>query len=303
MTERKISALLIAGPTASGKSHFALRAAERLGGVLINADSMQVYRDLRVLTARPSVADEARVPHFLFGHIDGALNYSVGRYIEEVASVLAQLRNENVLPIFAGGSGLYFKALTQGLSEMPRVSAPVRAEWRAQAETMPVASLHAELAARDPIMAARVTANRSAAHFACPRSLHGDRAEPGFFSVCKVKAAARYRNLRRDLSCARAGRTESSNRPPLRRDDGIWCLGRSRGASLSRTRPEIAVMRALGVPQLLEYIEGRTGLNTAIENAKRDTRAYPKRQFTFARNQLTGFRWLAPNDVTAQLAL
>src|SRR3954451_25116741 len=102
-------AVLIAGSTASGKSALALALAERLGGVIINADSMQVYRDLKIITARPSADEEARVPHRLYGHVDAAENYSVGRWLRDAAAVLADEEAAGRLPIFVGGTGLYFK--------------------------------------------------------------------------------------------------------------------------------------------------------------------------------------------------
>ena len=113
MKHRK--AVLIAGPTASGKSALALALAEQIGGTIVNADSMQVYRDLRVITARPTPDEEARVPHRLYGHVDAAENYSVGRWLADVRPVLDEVRAAGRVPILIGGTGLYFKALTQGL--------------------------------------------------------------------------------------------------------------------------------------------------------------------------------------------
>ena len=296
MAKREISALLIAGPTASGKSHLALRAAERLGGVLINTDSMQVYRDLRILTARPNAADEARATHVLFGHIDGGVNYSVGRYIEDAASALARLRDENALPIFVGGTGLYFKALTQGLSDMPRVSEQVRAEWRARADNMSVAALHAELTARDPIMAARLQPTDPQRILRALEVFTETGQSLAFFQSAKSKPlldmetcaaiflAPERAALKVAIDCRFDAMMESGAL------DEVTALGR-RGLA-----PTLPAMRALGVPQLLGYIDGRADLETAIENAKRDTRAYAKRQFTFARNQLTAFQWVAPES-------
>src|SRR6202142_1808069 len=117
----KPTAILIAGPTASGKSALALALAEKIGGVIVNADSMQVYRDLRVITARPSRAEEERVPHRLYGHVDAAENYSVGRWCRDVGSVLVKIAGEGRTPILVGGTGLYFKALTSGLAAVPPV--------------------------------------------------------------------------------------------------------------------------------------------------------------------------------------
>ena len=122
--------ILIAGPTASGKSGLALRLAEHLGGVVINADSMQVYRELRILTARPGPEEEARVPHALYGFVPGSESYSAGRYAADVSRVLEDARREDRRPIIVGGTGLYFKTLTEGLSPIPAVSEDVRAHWR-----------------------------------------------------------------------------------------------------------------------------------------------------------------------------
>src|SRR5436853_5176879 len=115
---RQPEAILIAGPTASGKSALALALAERLGGTIINADSMQVYRDLRVITARPKPEEEARVPHRLYGHVDATENYSAGRWLADVAPVLNEVHAMGRVPILVGGTGLYFKALTRGLSSV-----------------------------------------------------------------------------------------------------------------------------------------------------------------------------------------
>ena len=118
-SQENSKAVLIAGPTASGKSALALELAQKAGGVVINTDSMQVYRDLRVITARPTPAEQARVPHRLYGHVDAAVNFSAGSWVADAALVLAEVRAQNRLPIFTGGSGLYFKALTHGLSAVP----------------------------------------------------------------------------------------------------------------------------------------------------------------------------------------
>src|SRR5579885_2116716 len=153
------SAVLIAGPTASGKSALALRLAERLGGTIVNADSMQVYRDLRVITARPSPAEEARVPHRLYGHVDAAINYSTGQWLRDVAAVLEELRAKGRRPILVGGTGLYFKALTVGLAAVPPIPSDIRAEVRRRIAQQGAPALHSELSKLDPLTAGRITAN------------------------------------------------------------------------------------------------------------------------------------------------
>src|SRR6266536_1325455 len=139
-------AVLIAGPTASGKSALALTLAQKTGGVVINTDSMQVYRDLRVITARPTPAEEALVPHRLYGHVDAAVNFSAGAWVADAARILSEAQAEQRLPIFVGGSGLYFKALTRGLSAVPPIPTEIRDGVRARLECDGVEELHAELA-------------------------------------------------------------------------------------------------------------------------------------------------------------
>ena len=146
--------MLIAGPTASGKSAAALALAESLNGVVINADSMQVYREVRILSARPPEADMARAPHLNYGHVSAREHYSVGRYQIDAIAALREARSSNRLPVFVGGTGLYFAALTDGLAHIPPVPADIRARARARLEELGVAGLHADLAARDPATAA-----------------------------------------------------------------------------------------------------------------------------------------------------
>ncbi len=161
-------AVLIAGPTASGKSALALALAEKLGGTVVNADSMQVYRDLRVITARPTPAEEARVPHRLYGHVDAAVNYSTGQWLRDVAVVLGEIAAQGRVPILVGGTGLYFKALTTGLAAVPPVPAEIRERVRARLKSEGAPALHAELMKRDAPTAQRLMVNdrsRIAAHW------------------------------------------------------------------------------------------------------------------------------------------
>src|SRR5260221_8993108 len=142
-------AVLIAGPTASGKSALALALAEALGGTIINADSMQVYRDLRIVTARPSAQEEARVPHLLYGHVDAAENYSVGRWCVDASAALAAVERAGRLPVVVGGTGLYFKSLTRGLAAVPPIPTQIRSAVRERLEREGTAALYAELSALD----------------------------------------------------------------------------------------------------------------------------------------------------------
>ncbi|HEY8033213.1 MAG TPA: tRNA (adenosine(37)-N6)-dimethylallyltransferase MiaA [Methylocella sp.] len=294
------SAILIAGPTASGKSALALRLACALGGVVINTDSMQVYRDLHVLTARPNREDEAAAPHRLFGHVDGAVNYSAGLWLADASAALNEARREARVPIFVGGTGLYFKALTQGLSAIPPVPEEVRATVRARAAGVPAADLHASLMRRDPASAARLRPSdpqrivRALEVFeATGKSLvsfHATRTPP-LLDAKEVFAV--FLAIEREALKARIDA----------RFEGMLQAGALQEAAVLRERrldSALPVMRAHGVPHLIAYLNSEISLKDAANLAKRDTGRYAKRQLTFARHQLVAFRWATAQEAEAQ---
>ena len=287
-------ALLIAGPTASGKSAAALALAQRFGAAIVNADSMQVYRDLRILTARPAPDEERLAPHWLFGAIDGAVNFSAGQWARTARQVLAETGEQPI--IFVGGTGLYFRALTEGLSDLPPVPEAVRAEIRRKAEDRATAELHAELQARDPETAARLNMSdrqrilRALEVWAATgrplASFLGARAKP---ALAPSQWAGLY--LAPD-------RAELNQRIDARFDAMLAHGALEEVAALKERRldPALPVMRAHGVPHLAAHLEGRLTLEEAAARSKLDTRHYAKRQFTWARHQLTGFKWVAPGE-------
>lgn len=298
---RKPAAILIAGPTASGKSALALDLAEQLGGTIVNADSMQVYRDLAILTARPKQAELSHAPHLLFGHVDGAINYSVGRYLADAEVVLAELRAENRLPIFVGGTGLYFKALTQGLSEIPKVPEEVRAQIRARAEGRPVAELHAELACCDPVMAERL---RPSDPQRILRALEVFAATGQSLAAFQRLKQAPLLDMNRCLAVFLLPDRKDLRTRIDQRFDLMLAEGALAEVEALRRRgldPALPVMRAHGVPHLLRFLEGQCDLAAAASCGKSDTRAYAKRQFTFVRHQLPDFRWVAPEMAEAEM--
>ncbi|TVR10062.1 MAG: tRNA (adenosine(37)-N6)-dimethylallyltransferase MiaA [Salinarimonadaceae bacterium] len=291
--------VLIAGPTASGKSALAATLARAIGGVVINADSMQVYADLRVITARPAPEEEAQAPHRLYGHVDGAVNHSVGRWLEEAAREIAQAARAGLVPILVGGTGLYFKAAIEGLSDMPAVPEAVRAQVRAEAEGVETPELHARLAARDPGSAARLRPSDRLRvlraleiHAATGRSIssfHASR-EPGPLAG----RALRRIFLAPDRSELRA-RIDS-------RFDAMMAQGALDEVTALAERgldPMLPVMRAHGVPGLIAHLRGETSLSEAVARGKADTRAYAKRQFTWFRNSMPGWEWIAPESALA----
>jgi tRNA dimethylallyltransferase len=292
--EENDKAVLIAGPTASGKSALALELAEKTGGVVINADSMQVYRDLCVLTARPTLAEEARVSHRLYGHVDAAVNFSAGSWVADAAKVVEELRAQNRLPIFAGGSGLYFKALTRGLSAVPPIPAEIRDAVRARLERDGVEALHAELARRDPASAERLKprdrsriARALEVVEATSRSLtdwHRDGLPP-------LLPQASFRAL-----FLAPDRDQLYARIDARFDAMLQAGALQEVAALASRKldPLLPAMKAHGVPALIRHLAGEIGLEQAAEIGRADTRHYAKRQFTWFRHQLPEFEWVKP---------
>ncbi|WP_027572496.1 tRNA (adenosine(37)-N6)-dimethylallyltransferase MiaA [Bradyrhizobium sp. WSM1743] len=295
-------AVLIAGPTASGKSALALELALATGGVVINADSMQVYRDLRIITARPTAADEALVPHRLYGHVDAAVNFSAGAWVSDAARALDEARALGRLPIFIGGTGLYFKALTAGLSVVPPIPAEVRDDVRARLERNGVEALHAELARRDPRAAERLNlrdrtriARALEVMEATGRSLLDWHREGQPPLLPKDSFRAVFLAPERDELYARIDA----------RFDAMLGAGALREVERLAARhldPLLPAMKAHGVPALIRHLRGELSLEEAAGIGRADTRHYAKRQFTWFRHQLPDFEWMRPDEARGWLA-
>jgi tRNA dimethylallyltransferase len=289
-------AILIAGPTASGKTALAIALARRLGGVVLNADSMQVYRDLRILTARPTPEEEAAAPHRLFGHVDAAENHSVGRWILEMAPELERLRRHGAVPVITGGTGLYFKALTDGLSAIPAVPEDVRTAVRAATQDVAPEQLHRELAARDPATAATL---RPTDRQRIVRALEVLQATGRPLTSFHGEREGALLDAERCVRLFLAPEREPLyDRIDLRFDAMVTlgALEEVRALALRRLDPALPAMRAHGVPWLVKALAGEMTLGEAIERAKSDTRHYAKRQFTWFRHQAQGWTWAPPEE-------
>jgi tRNA dimethylallyltransferase len=284
------NAILIAGPTASGKSQLALTLAEREGGVIINADSMQVYRELEILTARPSAADLDRAPHALYGFVSGAQAYSAGRYAIDAARAIAKAEAAQKIPIIVGGTGLYFKVLLEGLSPVPTTDPEVRVYWRSQAAQRPAPELHALLAARDPEMAARLMPTdpqRIVRALEVLESTGRSLADWQRQSGAPVLAEALTERLLvmpdRDAQAAAIDA----------RFDAMLAAGALEEVRRLLTHafsPELPIMRALGVAQLAAHVRGELQLDDAAAAAKAQTRQYAKRQGTWLRRNMKSWK-------------
>jgi tRNA dimethylallyltransferase len=279
--------VIVAGPTASGKSALALDLARALSGTVINADSMQVYRELRILTARPTPEEEALVPHRLYGVLPAAEACSAARWRELALREIEEAHAAGRLPILAGGTGLYLRALAQGLSPIPDISPAVREATRRRFTEIGNEAFHAELAARDPAMGARLKPAdtqrlmRAAEVLAATgRSLADWQREPGeggqalglaFLTVALLppRAALREHIERRFASMLKEGALEEA-----------------RALAALKLPRDLPAMKAHGVPELMRHLAGEISLDEAAKRAVAVTRQYAKRQFTWLRHQM-----------------
>lgn len=290
-----MKAILIAGPTASGKSAAALALAERLGGTVINADSMQVYRELAVLTARPTAAEMARAPHRLYGTVTARQAYSVGRWLGDAAAAIYEAQTEGRVPILVGGTGLYFKALLEGLARVPDIPSDIRDHWRKQAALIGVEGLRRELATRDPAVAARLPADPQRLVRALEVvdatgvSLYewqGDTAPPLLApdATTKLVIAPERETVYARIDSRFERMVEACALEEVR---ALMALGLDDG---------LPAMRAHGVRELAAYSAGDKTLEDAVTKAKTETRRYAKRQMTWLRRFMNDWTWVPDAD-------
>ncbi len=285
-----VEAVLIAGPTASGKSAAALALAERVGGVIVNADSMQVYAEPRILTARPANADTERAPHLLYGHVSVREPYSVGRYSTDAARALGEARAIGRIPIFAGGTGLYFGALTDGIAEMPDIPAAIRDATAARRAGLGADAFFAELAARDP---------QTAANLRAPDTQRTLRAYEVFEATGRPLAwwqTQMGKPVLDGLALARfviaPPRAELHARIETRFDRMIEEGATEEVAALADLDPALPSAKILGRRELLAARAGEMSLDEAKTLAKIATRQYAKRQMTWFRGRMSDWTWL-----------
>jgi tRNA dimethylallyltransferase len=284
------SVTLIAGPTASGKSALAARIAAERGGIVVNADSMQVYRELRILTARPTQAEEAVVPHHLYGFRPAAEPYSVAEWLKDLAPLLAAAREGGPPLVIVGGTGLYFKALLEGLSPVPDIPEDIRSQWRTEAASKDSAELHAILRERDPAMAARLAPSDPQRIVralevleATGRSLLDWQQVQGEGLLGEGEAELLFVSPPRETlyACCNTRLDQMIEAGALHEIRQLAALELDQG---------LPVMRALGVRPLLAHVQGMLALDAAIAAAKTETRRYAKRQLTWARRNMIAWK-------------
>ncbi|MBL4870347.1 MAG: tRNA (adenosine(37)-N6)-dimethylallyltransferase MiaA [Robiginitomaculum sp.] len=279
----------IAGPTASGKSAYALKLAKKYGGEIINADALQVYSGLQILSARPTLIDMDNIPHHLYGHVDPSVRYSSGRWLAEVDPLIIEILARGHTPILVGGTGLYFKALTEGLAQIPEPESSAKREAQAILDEQGIKALRKQAQRLDPIATARVLGDdpqrllrivNVALGTSKPLS-HWQRETKPILprsawqgSVLLPKRENLYDkiNARFEHMVLNGGLEEAQC---------IYAL------KLSHTLP---AMKAIGLRELIAHLEGKISLEQAIEDAMRETRRFSKRQYTWLRGQMKGWQ-------------
>ncbi|MBL4836540.1 MAG: tRNA (adenosine(37)-N6)-dimethylallyltransferase MiaA [Kordiimonadaceae bacterium] len=286
-------ALFIAGPTASGKSALSLKLAAEMNGVIINADSMQVYDTLRIVTACPTAADEAAAPHKLYRFLDPSETCSAVFWATRAMAEIEAAWAADQMPIVIGGTGMYFKVLLEGIAEIPDIDTDIRAEVRRTCEEAGSASLHGDLALYDPATAERLSPNDSQrvcraveVYRSTGKTLTGWHAEtaPGLMQAADEAGLIEKMVLSpdRDIVYDRCNR----------RFDHMIADGALEEveALMLRGLPDtLPAMRALGVPSLMAFLRDEVTLEEAAEESKTQTRRFAKRQLTWFRNQFAGW--------------
>jgi tRNA dimethylallyltransferase len=295
MPEKRV--ILIAGPTASGKSAAALMLAEKIGGEIVNADALQVYRDLRILSARPSPAEEAHAPHHLYGHVDGAVRYSAGEWLRAAARVIPDVHARGRAAIIVGGTGLYFRALEGGLSEAPAISPLIREAAAARLEAIGAAAFRDEVLSFDPEMAKLDPGDRQRhvraweVYHAAGAPLSEIQKRPGNAVIDQASARVIIEPPREALYAAIERRYEAMILG--------GALEEARALAVRNLDPGLPVMKAVGAAELLAHLAGRISREEAIRLAKQSSRRFAKRQLTWFRGQTPGW----PRAGTAEAAV
>lgn len=291
--------ILIAGATASGKSSLAMALAEEFDGVIVNADSCQVYKELSILSARPSKEDMERVLHRLYGHVSGAEVYSTGAWLEDVSSVLSELKEQGKRPIFVGGTGLYYKALLEGLSQVPTIDEEIRQFWRDEALRLGAPALHKILREKDPLMAKELKQGDTQRIIRALEVIDGTGQSLKLWQETNSEPLLSFDDVHGfALTWDRAVLYERIDR---RFEEMVAVEGNKSGLGEVKALLEhgfdesLPIMRALGVPELSSYLRGDMELDQAVALAQQQTRRYAKRQLTWLRRNM-----IAWNSVNAQ---
>ncbi len=285
-----VDAVLIAGPTASGKSDAALALAKRINGVIINADSMQVYREAPILTAQPGAEDRARAPHLLYGHVSAREVYSVGRWRDDAIAALQMLDGRT--PIFVGGTGMYFMALTDGLAMIPAIPPDIRDAARALLEDIGVAALHARLAAQDPLTASKLRPSDPQRTLRAWEVLQATGRPLAAWQDAPTEPVLKDKTI--------AAFVLDPPRPILRGriaarfEAMVEQGGLAEAVALAGLDPALPAAKLLGLAPLQALAAGNLPKAQALDTAITGTRQFAKRQMTWFRHRMPHYTWFDP---------
>lgn len=290
---------LIAGPTASGKSALALRLARETGGEIVNADALQLYSDLRILSARPSPEEEAQAPHHLFGTVDAVDGWSVGRWLRAAVPVLDDVLARGRSAVVVGGTGLYFSALTQGLAEVPQVPADVRREAQADYDMMGELSFRGRLGVHDPAAAIRIAPGdrqrlvRAWEVYVATDTPLTDWQQTGEPALAPDAWRAVALEPPREALYARCdARLEAMVTAGV--------LDEVRALEARNLDPALPALKAVGLREFAAHLRGETSLEDTLAAAQRETRRYAKRQSTWMRGRMADWPRLTEIDPEGQ---
>jgi tRNA dimethylallyltransferase len=285
---QNFDAILITGPTASGKSALAVRLAKDCNGVVINADSMQVYDTLRVLSARPADDEMEGIPHHLYGHVSATTAYSTGEWLRDVTALLPVIRAAKKLPVFVGGTGLYFKALTGGLSDMPEIPQEIRCEVRLRLKEEGPEALHAELAGKDAAVAGTLELRDGQRIVRALEVLQATgRSISDFQGRQGPMIVDPDRSLKFVVLPDRVLLHERINQR-FEKMLGQGAIEEVQALMALKPADDLPVMKAIGVREIADMLDGGISRADVIERASALTRQYAKRQMTWFRNQMDG---------------
>jgi tRNA dimethylallyltransferase len=288
--------MLIAGPTASGKSAAALALAERIGGTLINTDSMQIYREACILTARPDEAEIVRAPHRLYGHVSVHERYDVARYALDAANALEEARSARLVPIFVGGTGMYFGALIEGIPDMPKIPPEIRAGVRARREALGAEVFFDELSSRDPGTTSRLHAADTQRVLRAAEVLEATgRPLAQWQKGASVGLLEGLKLARFVLSPPRA---ELHRRIEARFDAMLTAGALAESERLQDIDPSLPSAKILGLRELNAVRAGTASLEEARVAAKAATRQYAKRQVTWFRRRMMDWHWIEKGELS-----
>lgn len=291
--------VIIGGPTASGKTALAIDVARKIDAVIINADSQQVYREIPILTAQPSLLERQEISHRLYGIISASEYFSVASWLELVEGEIKQAFEQGKTPLLVGGTGMYIKSLIEGIAQVPEISDEIRVDVRQMCEQQGAAQIHKLLAEKDPQMAAKLNpADKQRVLRALEVYLQTGKS---LLHWQAQKTTPLFSAEKFGMFCLFPDRKEVYDRCNARfinmlENGGVDEVHTLKNMNIPQQMP---AMNALGVPELLAYDNGTLEYNAMLEIAQQKTRNYVKRQFTFFRNQMQGRVIEAGSDITA----